>query len=89
LEQQEQELMVERGNAAEHLLKSDVFVAAVNSLINQYMGNILQSPPENPALRESGYFQARAVQDIVGVLNQWVAVRDQIIANNDQSELDI
>jgi hypothetical protein len=84
----EEELMVERGNAAENLLRSDVFTAACTALINLHMGSILTSPPESTSTREAGYFQARAVQDIVGVLNQWVAIRDQIIANNDHKDIE-
>lgn len=83
------EILIERGNAAENLLKQDVFTAAMNELINIYVGNLLQTQPSQTKERETAYASARAVQDIVGVLNQWVAVRDQIIENiNNEEETD-
>ena len=83
------EILIERGNAAENLLKQDVFAAAMNELINIYVEGLLQTSPEQTKKRETAYASARAVQDIVGVLNQWVAVRDQIIENiNNKEELD-
>jgi hypothetical protein len=72
-------LLMERGNAAEQLLQSEIFQVAANALTNHHLESILRSAPEDCKARESGYHQARAVQDIVGVLNQWVAVRDQIV----------
>ena len=80
------ELLIERGNAAENILKQDVFSAAVNELINMYLGGLMQTTPEQTKEREMAYAGARAVQDIVGVMNQWVAIRDQIIENINNEE---
>lgn len=79
---------IERGNAAESLLQGGIFVGAANELLNTYMAAIMQSRPEDFKERETAYAGSRAVQDIVGVLNQWVAVRDQIIANADEENND-
>jgi hypothetical protein len=75
------EILIERGNAAENLLKQEAFAAATNELINMYLAGLLQTSPDQTKEREMAYAGARAVQDIVGVLNQWIAVRDQIIEN--------
>lgn len=75
------ETLIDRGNAAETLLKSEALSAALNELINMYMGGLLQTHPEQTKEREMAYAGARAVQDISGVLHQWVAIRDQIIEN--------
>lgn len=75
------EILIERGNAAENLLKQGVFVAAMNDLINIYLGGLIQTKAEETQQREHLYAGARAVQDIFGVLNQWVAVRDQTLEN--------
>lgn len=75
------EILIERGNAAENLLKQEAFQAAMNELINMYLGGLLQTTPEQTKEREMAYAGARAVQDIAGVLNQWVAMRDQILEN--------
>lgn len=75
------EYLIERGNAAENLLKQEAFPMAMNELINMYMNGLLQTQPDQSKEREMAYAGARAVQDISGVLNQWVAIRDQIIEN--------
>lgn len=75
------EYLIERGNAAENLLKHEAFSLAMNDLINMYMTGLLQTQPDQTKEREMAYAGARAVQDISGVLNQWVAMRDQIIEN--------
>lgn len=77
---------IERGNAAEHLLQSPTFMSVANTLMDTYMQDILRSDPKDTQAREAGYAQARAVQDIVGILNQWLTVRDQIIANSQPYE---
>lgn len=71
--------LLERGNAAEQLLQSDAFQAVANTLSNQYLQSILMSAPEDTKAREFAYAQARTVQDLVGLLRQWVSVRDQIV----------
>ena len=73
------ETLIERGNAAEGLLKQPAFAAVMNELINIYVGGLLQTTPDQTKERETAYASARAVQDIAGLLNQWVAIRDQII----------
>lgn len=75
------ETLIERGNSAETLLKQPAFSAAMNELINIYVGGLLQTTPDQTKERETAYASARAVQDIAGLLNQWVAIRDQIIEN--------
>lgn len=82
------EFLIERGNAAENLLKQEIFNAAMNELINMYLGGLLQTKPDQTKERETAYASARAVQDIVGILNQWIAVRDQIIENANYEETD-
>jgi hypothetical protein len=82
------EYLIERGNAAENLLRQEAFMAASNELINMYLGGLMQTSPEQTKEREMAYAGARAVQDIAGVLNQWVAVRDQIIENIASEEND-
>lgn len=84
------EYLIERGNAAENLLRQEAFAAAMNELINMYMNGLLQTQPDQSKERELAYAGARAVQDISGVLNQWVAMRDQIIENiaNQENEPD-
>lgn len=82
------ELLIERGNNAEGLLNNGVFQQVTTELINIYMNALLQTKPDSSKERETLYAGARAVQDITGVLNQWVAIRDQIIENASYEESD-
>ena len=82
------EQLIERGNRGEALLHTATFHEAMAELVNIYMNSLLNTKPEQSKERESLYAGARAVQDITGVLNQWVAVRDQIIENAQYEEPD-
>jgi len=83
------ELHLARGDAARALLKAEAFMAASNEVVNAYMGQIVSSKPEDTEARERAYMGVKAVQDIVGVLNQWQSVAAQIrMAANDAAEND-
>lgn len=82
-----QELHLARGNAAKELLKSEAFMVATNELVNGYVGGIVNSQPDAAKERESLYAHVKAVQDIVGMLNQWVSVAAQIrMAQEEQAD---
>lgn len=72
-------LFIERGNAAETLLKSSAFIGAMNEVANYHINVIVTSGATDKDTREASYHAVKAVQDVTGVLNQWVAIRDQII----------
>jgi hypothetical protein len=78
-------LIIERGIAAEQLLQSEVFQAAANTLMNTYTEEWLRTSPSDTQGREMAYAHATSVQDIVGLLNQWVAMRDQMVANQNEA----
>lgn len=80
------EIFIMRGNAAKELLASEAFMAATNELVNSYLGQLVNSKHDEAPMRESLYAQVKAVQDIVGVLNQWVAVAAQAQANLEEAE---
>lgn len=82
-------LFIERGHAAETLLQSPAFIGAMNELANYHLNAIVTSGVTDKEAREASYHAVKAVQDVTGVLNQWVAIRDQIIeAINQNEELD-
>ena len=72
-------LFIERGNAAETLLQSSAFIGAMNEVANYHLNAIVTSGATDKDTREASYHAVKAVQDVTGVLNQWVAIRDQII----------
>lgn len=73
-----QELHIARGDAATNLLTNDGFMAVTNEIVNLYVGQIVGSGPEDTKGRERAYAGIKAVQDIVGVLNQWKGIAEQI-----------
>ena len=82
-------LFIERGNAAEHLLTSEQYQMVTNAMVNYYLGSFVNSKTLDKESREASYHAVKAVQDMTGLLNQWVAIRDQIIeAINQNEELD-
>lgn len=82
-------LLIERGNAAEHLLTSNHYQMVTNEMVNYYLGSFVNSKTLDKETREASYHAVKAVQDMTGLLNQWVAIRDQIIeAINQNEELD-
>lgn len=79
-------LFIERGNAAETLLKSSAFIGAMNEVANHHLNAIVTSGATDKDTREASYHAVKAVQDVTGVLNQWVAIRDQIIEATNLNE---
>ena len=80
-------VLIERGTAAEVLLADQAFNSVINDLLNYYVQTLIQSAPDQEMQRNSAYYQTRAVNDVVAVLRQWVAVKDQLISS-EQEETD-
>lgn len=73
------ELMLQRGTAAEELLQNEAFITCVNELYNQYFGEITGSALDAREMRESRFFQLRALQDISTELQSWVQAKDHLL----------
>ena len=71
--------MLQRGTAAEELLKNEAFITCVNELYNQYFAEITGSPLDAKEMRENRFFQLRALQDITAELQSWVQAKDQLL----------
>jgi hypothetical protein len=78
------EELLQRGNAAQELLENESFKMVTKELLDYYISAILQSTPLDDKGRNAAYFSARALQDLVAVLNQWAAVKDQILINSEE-----
>lgn len=76
---------IDRGTRAQELLTNDVFQQAFKDLIDFYLNAFINSRPEDEKVREAAYYQAQGLQQITGLLNQWVAVKEQIIAQLEDS----
>lgn len=73
------QFLIERGLAAEEILNLPVFATAVSDLLNYYMQSLINSPPDQKDARENAYFQSRAINDVVALMRQWAAIKDQIL----------
>lgn len=79
-------VLIERGTAAESLLSDQAFNAVINDLLNYYVQSLIQSAPEQEQQRNAAYYQTRAVNDVVSVLRQWVAIKDQLISSEQEED---
>jgi len=73
--------MLDRGVRAEELLSSEVFGLAIKDIVDFHLNVFLTSKPEADKLRESSYFQANAIQQVISVLQEWVAIKESIKTN--------
>lgn len=80
-----EEAQVSRGNRAEELIRSQTFQDALTDIQQFCIQAFLTSRYDDEKTREAAYYQASSVQQVKDLLNSWVAVKEQIIANNDQS----
>lgn len=81
----EENLILERGIAAEFLLTNETFSTVLNTLMQQYLASLMATDAGQERERNAYYFATKAIQDIESTLNQWVAMKEQI-ANNLNAE---
>ena len=80
-----EEARVARGNRAEEVLRSQIFQDALADIEQFCIQAFLTSRYDDDNTREAAYYQASSIQQVKDLLNSWVADKEQIIANNDQS----
>jgi hypothetical protein len=78
--------MIDRGTAAGELAKHPLFLAVANTLMDTYLGSIVNTAPTEGETREKAYYQIKGLQDIFAVLNQWVSVKDQILESRKEND---
>ena len=81
--------IVERGIRSQELLLNATMAYVVDELIKEINNTFLMSAPEDEGVRQRAYYAYQGVKDIVGLLNQWVAAKDHIIAARDAANDDI
>lgn len=82
------EEIVERGIRAQEVLTNPTVSLVVDDLIKIITDSFLTSEPQDEEARKRAYYAYLGVRDIVGLLNQMVAVKEQIIAAQKASEED-
>ena len=85
---EEEQNLIQIGDAAEEVLRNQTFSQTVNSLVEATYQSYVNSKPEDTDGRERNYHHYRALVDIVNTLQQRVNIRNQILegsADNDNS----
>lgn len=75
--------IIDRGQASEDLLNNPSFMQIFKELMDHYINTFVSTQPAEKEARESAYFMARALQDTVGVMNQWISMRDQLLEDKE------
>jgi len=85
----QEEQLVETGEAASVVLSQPAFNQVINSLVERSFQTFVNTSPDQGQLREQAYNHYRALVDVVDTLKQQVSVRDEILAKGDtrQEEL--
>lgn len=78
--------LVQRGTAAQELLKNPTFHGATKELLDHYVSTILATAPNDEKTRSSAYYQCRALQDLIAVLQQWETIKEQIISSQNEDQ---
>ena len=78
-----EDAMINAGNEAESLLNNEVFNKTIDGLVQATFQGFVNTAPDKEEERDKAYHHYRALVDIMHTLTQRVAVRDQIIAQND------
>ncbi len=83
-----QDQLINAGNDCEALLKSEPFTRVINGLTEGAFQRFVNSKPEDKEERDHTYYHYRALVDVVNTLRQQVAVRDEIIAKEQEEQSD-
>lgn len=76
---------VNLGLRSEELLKNEIFLRALQDIEDFCIKAFLTSRYDDEKTRQAAYYQASSIQQVKDLLNSWVAVKDQIISNKDES----
>ena len=82
----EQDELIKIGDDCETLLKSEPFTRVINGLTEGAFQRFVNSKPEEKEERDHTYYHYRALVDVVNTLKQQVAVRDEIIAKEQEGD---
>jgi hypothetical protein len=75
--------IIDRGNASAALLENHAFTTLFKELMDHYINTIVTSSPEQITMRETAYAGSRALQDIIGVMQQWIQMRDSLLEDKE------
>lgn len=73
------QFLIDRGTRADDLIKNETFGEVYKALTDYYIEEFVNSGETDAARRESAYQGLRGAQTMLGILHQWIAMRDQIM----------
>lgn len=82
----QEEQLVTAGDEAEAVLSAPAFTSVVDSIVESAFSTFVNSRPDDKLKRETSYHHYRAIADVVNTLKQRVEVRDNILAQGDNSQ---
>ena len=82
----QEEQLVTAGDEAEAVLSAPAFTSVVDSIVESAFSTFVNSQPDDKLKRETSYHHHRAIADVVNTLKQRVEVRDNILAQGDNSQ---
>lgn len=82
----QEEQLVTAGDEAEAVLSAPAFTSVVDSIVESAFSTFVNSQPDDTLKRENSYHHYRAIADVVNTLKQRVEVRDNILAQGDNSQ---
>jgi hypothetical protein len=82
----QEEQLVETGEAASAVLSQPAFNQVINSLVERSFQTFVNTSPDQGQVREQAYNHYRALVDVVDTLKQQVSVRDEILAKGDNRQ---
>jgi hypothetical protein len=78
-----QEQVINRGLKAERLLNDEDFQSFHDELKSLISDSLFNTKPEEDAQRERLYFLHQGLTDMVGVMESFIAAKDQILADQE------
>ena len=82
----QEEQLVTAGDEAEAVLSAPAFTSVVDEIVEQTFSTFVNTDPVDEHLREKAYNHYRAIVDVVNTLKHRVDIRNEIIAQGDNSQ---
>lgn len=82
-----EDAIVQQGDEAEALLTNNTFTKTVDGLVQEVFEGFVNTAPEAKSEREQKYNHYRALVDIVHTLKQRVEMRDQLLEERNDSDI--
>lgn len=83
---EEEQAIIADGDLAESALKTPAFASAINKLSDELANQIIGTAPGDFKRREELYFVHVGLRELVGILNQRVALKQELLSRSETQE---